>query len=61
MKYTIAWMAARGYSIIGEAEYLDGTRMCYFNTEQLGGVYFQAHEIAPGSRLKHNLQADSPK
>lgn len=58
MKYTITWMAARGYGIIGEAEYVDGTRMCYFDTDRLGGVYFQAHEIAPGSRLKQNLQAD---
>lgn len=61
MNYTIAWMAARGYTIIGEAEYVDGTRMCYFDTDRPGGVYFQAHEIAQGSHLKQNLQPDTPK
>jgi len=58
MNYTVDWMAEKGYGIVGEAQYVDGTRMCYFNTDRVGGVYFQAHEISQGSKLKHNLGAD---
>jgi len=50
MDKTIAWMEGRGLKIIGASETTEGTRMCYFGTEDIGGVYFQAHEIPPGSK-----------
>ncbi len=57
MAETIEFMRQRGIGIVGEAEYADGTRMVYFDTLGLGGVYWQAHEISHGSDLKANLGA----
>lgn len=50
MDATIAWMAERGFEVVGASETDEGTRMCYFGTSNLGGVYFQAHEMQPGSK-----------
>jgi hypothetical protein len=58
MNYTVDWMAEKGYGFVGEAQYVDGTRMCYFSTDGVGGAFFQAHEISQGSKLKHNLSSD---
>ncbi len=50
MDKTIQWMEARGHKVVGASESDEGTRMCYFDMANGGGVYFQAHEIAPGSK-----------
>jgi methylmalonyl-CoA/ethylmalonyl-CoA epimerase len=50
MDRTTQWMESRGYKVVGASETTEGTRMCYFGTDDIGGVYFQAHEILPGSR-----------
>ena len=45
MKQTIAWMEARDYKVVAASEAQNGTMMCYFGMEDVGGVYFQAHEV----------------
>lgn len=52
---TTAWMAERGFSIIGGSEHADGTRMAYFDTYGATGVYWQAHEVHPESTLRADL------
>lgn len=55
MKQTTAWMEARGYKVVGASEAQDGTLMSYFGTEDVGGVYFQAHEVPKSSTLYKDL------
>jgi methylmalonyl-CoA/ethylmalonyl-CoA epimerase len=55
MKYTIAWMEKRGFGVTGASEAEDGTLMCYFGTTDVGGVYFQAHEVPKSSTLYADL------
>jgi catechol 2,3-dioxygenase-like lactoylglutathione lyase family enzyme len=50
-----AYMAERGYRMIGSSETTDGVKMCYFGTDDHGGVYFQAHEVPPGSNMYERL------
>jgi catechol 2,3-dioxygenase-like lactoylglutathione lyase family enzyme len=54
MAQTIAFMEARGYAVIGASEHEDGTLMCYFGTDAVGGVYFQAHQLSKASTM-HEL------
>jgi catechol 2,3-dioxygenase-like lactoylglutathione lyase family enzyme len=57
---TTAWMAQRGYAIVGGSEHADGTRMAYFDTYAATGVYWQAHEVHPESTLRTDL-GQAPK
>ncbi len=52
---TTAFMAERGFAVIGGSEHHDGTRMAYFDTYRATGVYWQAHEVHPHSTLRSDL------
>ena len=47
MDEAIAWMKNAGYELIGGSEYVDGTLMCFFGTQDLGYI-IQVHEIVKG-------------
>ncbi len=55
MDQVAAWMHARGYQVIGASETTDGIKMNYFGTDDVGGVYFQAHEVPPDSDMYARL------
>ena len=55
MDDTIAWMKSKGYEVVGESLTEDGVRMSYFNTNDLGGIYFQAHEVPATSEMYEKL------
>ncbi len=50
MEETKAWMAERGFKVVGSSTYHDGTLMCYFDTADPGGVLFQAHQSKGGHK-----------
>jgi methylmalonyl-CoA/ethylmalonyl-CoA epimerase len=63
MDQTIEWMTRRGFQVIGASETVEGTRMSYFGTDDIGGIYWQAHEIPAGSKeaLLMGAVVDSPR
>jgi methylmalonyl-CoA/ethylmalonyl-CoA epimerase len=48
MEEAIEWMKNAGYEVIGGSEYVDGTLMCYFGTQDLGYI-IQFHQVVKGS------------
>jgi methylmalonyl-CoA/ethylmalonyl-CoA epimerase len=48
MEEAIAWMKNADYDVIGGAEYMDGTLMCYFDTTQSLGYVIQCHQVVKG-------------
>ena len=58
MNDTVEWMKSKGYDVVGESQTEDGVRMSYFGTDDVGGVYFQAHEVPPTSKMYDKLGGD---
>jgi hypothetical protein len=48
MEEAIVWMKNAGYEVIGGSEYVDGTLMVFFGTQDLGYI-IQVHEVVKGS------------
>ena len=58
MDETVAWMKAKGYDVVGSSETKEGVRMSYFGTHEVGGVYFQAHEVPATSTMYKKLSGE---
>lgn len=55
MAETDAWMERRGYKVVGASETESGVLMSYYGTDDVGGVYFQAHEVPVDSDMYEKL------
>jgi hypothetical protein len=61
MEEAIAWMKNAGYDVIGGAEYMDGTLMCYFGTTEDLGYVIQLHQVVKGGAADQLTNPDQQK